>query len=85
LSKEVFVNDFYIKQNTGRAFKSFGMSGVIDPRLTPAERKKLKAVREERKKKQKKYFSNLSLPFSLERPVTARKTKVAKSGIKVAE
>jgi hypothetical protein len=85
LSKEVFVNDFYIKQNTGRAFKSFGMSGVIDPRLTPTERKKLKAVREERKNKQKKYFSDLSLPFSLEKPVTARKAKAVRSGIRVAK
>lgn len=77
LSKEVFVNDYYIKADAGRSFKSFSISGVIDPRLTLAERKKIKALQEEREKKRKKRFSEAKLPFSLKKPATSKRTKVA--------
>lgn len=77
LSKEVFVNDYYIKADAGRSFKSFSISGVIDPRLTLAERKKIKALQEEREKKRKKRFSEMQLPFSLKKPATSKRSKVA--------
>jgi hypothetical protein len=79
LSKEVFVNDYYIQSDLGRSSKSFGISEVIDPRESAAERRKRKTIQKERQEKQKRYLSELKLPFELRKPPPPKKTKNTKA------
>lgn len=80
LSKEVFVNDYYVKPNLGRSFKSFGLSEVMDPRESAKDRKKRKQKIKLRNKlkNNQEYLGDMTLPFRLRKPATAKKSRINK-------
>lgn len=77
LSNEVFINDYYLKPNLGRSFKSFGVSEVMDPRESAKDRKKRKEgikLRIEHKNK-KVHLSDMKLPLRLRKPSSVKRPK----------
>jgi len=79
LSKEVFVNDYYVKPNLGRSFKSFGLSEVMDPRESAKDRKirKKKIKLRNELKGNEEYLGDMTLPFRLRKPATAKKPRIS--------